>query len=243
VGSKAIAIVLVMLVGAVAAYDIQLLQNRRSRSAPQPSAAQAAVDEIPAEAATGENDVAAVSESAAENAEAELVAGLEDVSEDAVTAEGTDVATATEVPGPPQQVEPPVIEPVAGIAEAAHPAAGAQEISDDVSRKLPAVFEMKWENPFGTQSAAGVQQQPAVQATSPTAVWQNPFAGRQVVVSAVLICGSKRAIVDGRIVREGDRLAGGAEVAAITASGVELKLGEETQFVAVSNSGTSDNEE
>jgi len=239
VGTKTLAIVLVLLAGAVAAYDIRLVQKRRDGS----NTGNATAPE--AEAALAEENEQVGQPDAFDPIDAEARAG-----------EGAGKGLGRAEPPESDNMMAAVVKPSGTLGPAGEPSvnptpdrlhaadAGERadlptkhEMPDPVAAKLPPIFQMKWDNPFGSGAAAAVQPEPETNAaTDPTAgVWRSPFAGRSPVVSAVLICDGKRAIINGRIVREGDSLPDiGAEVVAITASGVELKTGSTTRFVPVS---------
>jgi len=187
---KVIAIVLVLLVGGVAAYDIKFLMNREGskKLAPAAEGAHYTADE-PEQAtpATGTRDTQQV----AKHDEPQNIAGNETVS------------------------------------------------------SLLDIFNVngKWPEPF--QGKAPTIETHAATTPEPPQGWSDPFLGSTPVVSAVLIGPkSRRAIVDRRIVREGDKLPGGAEVRSISPDGVEVRFGNVERLLPVgaagSDAGTND---
>ena len=104
------------------------------------------------------------------------------------------------------------------------------------ARKLPAVFEMEWVNPFTKQQeASGTQAEPAPDAAGLS------FPSCSLTVSAVLITGnSKKVVIDRQILTEGDSIPSiGAVVKTISPNGVELKLANKTVFLKLGGASSS----
>lgn len=181
-GPKAIAIILVILVGGVAAYDVKFVMDRRRAKAPAPAVA---VDENP------ENE--------------------------------PEQTSAPESPAEPVEQEAPDLDPPQQIAKIDE---SQRTPGNETTNTLQGILDGNWPEPFEGDWNIGETSEPPT--PEPQTERPDPFRGRTPVVSAVLITGTnKRAIVDRRIVREGDKLAGGeAEVSAITPDGVEVRFGD-----------------
>jgi hypothetical protein len=225
VGSKAFAVILVILVGGVAAYDVKFVMDRQRARAP---ARVAAVGDNP------ENEPGQTSAAESPAAQVAAVGGNPE--------NEPEQTTAAESPAAPVQQEEPDLGPPQQLAKND----GSQRTpGNQTTSSLQDILDGNWPEPFEGDWNIGETSEPATPTPTPTPEPQpeplDPFQGRTPVVSAVLITGTnKRAIVDRQIVREGSKLAGGgAEVWAITPDGVEVRFGDVTLLLPVGGAGPS----